>query len=207
MTSLPNISSIIALVPDVEKYAERALLLAKKQDIVCVPCPVEAAYIEFLHELGLEVTPDNIIAESSDQYQSGKESLARRFLSNSEVKNAIIDRIYREKTVVLHVYILSETEIALVRELEKRAGRGITVLGGSPSIVREVYAKECIRAEAQRRNIPVAPGEVVRLPQKRSSLYSDAGLLRSAVKRYIGVTGKVLIRGIHRRVRVFHYHH
>lgn len=46
VTSLPNISSVTALVPDVDKYAERALLLAKKQDIVCVPCPVEAANTE-----------------------------------------------------------------------------------------------------------------------------------------------------------------
>jgi hypothetical protein len=195
VTSLPNISSLTALIPDVDKYAERALLLATKQDIICVPCPVEPAYIEFLHELGIEVRPDNIIAESSDWYPSGKTSLAGRFLSNSEVQNALIKRIDRGKTLVLHVFILSETEVALARALEKRAGREIRVMGGNPSIIRKVYAKEFIRAEAQRRNIPVAPGEVVRLPQKRRSISSDTVLLGSAVKRHIGVTGKVLIRG------------
>ncbi len=195
VTSLPNISSLTALIPDVDKYAERALLRATKQDIICVPCPVEPAYIEFLHELGIEVTPDNIIAESSDPYPQGKSSLAGRFPSNSEVQNALIRRIDRGKTLVLHLFILSETEIALARALEKRTGREITVMGGNPNIIREVYAKEFIRAEAKRRYIPFAPGEVVRLPQKRSSISSDTLLLRSAVKSHIGVTGKVLIRG------------
>jgi hypothetical protein len=138
VTSLPNISSLTAYIPDVDKYAERALLLATKQDIISVPCPVEPAYIEFLHEQGIEVRPDNMIAESFDPYQSGKTSLAGRFLSNSEARNALIKRIDREKTLVLHVFILSETEVALASALEKRAGRKITVMGGNPSIIREV---------------------------------------------------------------------
>ena len=51
-------------VHSVERASERALVLARSQDIVCVSDEVEPAYLSYLAELGLGPASNRVVAMS-----------------------------------------------------------------------------------------------------------------------------------------------
>ncbi|HUT66530.1 MAG TPA: hypothetical protein VMZ05_10360 [Spirochaetota bacterium] len=195
VTSLPGISSIEAVIPGVDLYAERALLVARRGDVVCVPRPVEDSYLRFLREQGLRVLPENIIACAPRSGVRAPGSLSARFNASEKALDAIAERIDRDKRLRMNVFILSEDEHALAQAIERKTGKAVTVLGGDSRIVRRVYAKEVVLGEAKRKGIPVAPGEIVRLEEDCADCGGDARVLSAAIGRHLGITGRVIVRG------------
>ena len=195
VTSLPGISSIEAIIPGFDLYAERALLVARRQDIVCVPHPVEDSYLRFLCEQGLEVLPENIVACATRSGVRPPGSLSSRFSASEKALDAIAARIERKKRLRMNVFILSKDEHTLAQAIERKTGKAVTVLGGDSRVVRRVYAKEVVLGEAKNRGIPVAPCEAVRLEQDCADFRGDARALSAAVGRHLDVTGRVIVRG------------
>lgn len=193
VTSLPGISTLETLIPDVDLYAERALLVARRGDVVCVPRPVEDSYLRFIRERGFEILPENIVACDPGYGAPSHGSLSYRLKASEITLNAIAGRIDRDKSPLMNVFILSKDEHALARAIERKIGIEVMLLGGDSSIVRRVYAKEVVLDEAVRRGLPAAPGEVVRMDE--GSRRSGARLVAAAIGRHLDVTGTVIVRG------------
>ena len=182
VTAIDYLDELCALKPEVELYAERALLLADVADIVCLAEEVDPAYLALLAELGIGPRPENVIV--AWRYSESGSPLWKRLLDNDEVLEQLSRRMRMERTAQLHPFFLTTGHLELGRALSERLGREVTVLGGDPAVVAYADHKHHIRALAVELGIPVAPGEVV-----------DAGSVFSSVKRQLRTTGRVIVRG------------
>ena len=61
VASLPGYRQLAPHVPGVDKYSERALLMARAQDLVCLAHQVSPTYLDFLNRLELGPDPSHII--------------------------------------------------------------------------------------------------------------------------------------------------
>ena len=66
MGSLRSLQGLGESLPGLDRYAERALLLAGEGDVVCVPRPVDACFLEFLSALGLGPRPEHIVVPNGN---------------------------------------------------------------------------------------------------------------------------------------------
>ena len=72
-----------------ERASERALVLARAQDIVCVTEEVEPAYLDYLAELGLGPRPDRVVAVSRFGNHAPGRALWARLAGNTEALRAL----------------------------------------------------------------------------------------------------------------------
>ena len=179
--------------PDVERYAERALLLAERNDIVCVTAEVEPDYLDFLDHLGLGPAAANLIVTS--RFQSGGGPLWERLLDSEEALDILQRRVQLQGTAQLHPFFCTAGQFELARALSERTGSAIRVIGGDPDLVAYADSKEHIRAKALELGVPVAPGEVVELGVGERPRHSDLAILRSAIEHQSRHTGRVIVRG------------
>ena len=84
MGSLRSLQGLGDSLQGLDRYAERALLLATEGDVVCVPQPVDACYLEFLSALGLGPRPEHIVVPSLNG-RSVERPLAERLLCDPGV--------------------------------------------------------------------------------------------------------------------------
>src|SRR5918998_5175069 len=82
--SVDYMAELNASVPGVEHYAERALLLAEHDDIVCLPEEIDPGYIAYLAELGLGPAPRNVLVASRFADGNSEGPLWRRILDSDE---------------------------------------------------------------------------------------------------------------------------
>jgi len=128
--------------------AERALLLALSDDIVCVSEPVDAGYLEFLADLGLGSRPERVVVDLA----------------------AIRGLVDPARRVVLNPYIATAREFQMGETLAEMLGRPVEVLGGNPELIARANLKHVARAKAVALGVPVAPGEVVDRSAVRDAL-------------------------------------
>jgi hypothetical protein len=183
-----------AWVPGVEHYAERALLLAEHEDVVCLPAEIDSEYIAYLAELGLGPAPQNVLVASRFADGDSERPLWRRILTSDEALGAIGCLITRHRSARIQPFIASRGQFTLAAALEKRTGVPVQVYGGDPAVVAYADCKHHIRAKAMELGIPVAPGEIVDLASSTSRA-DEATVLRRAMERQIQLTGRVIIRG------------
>jgi Pre ATP-grasp domain len=191
-TSIDHLGELRELNPGVERYAERALLLANRDDLVCVPEEVESDYLEFLEGLGLGPAPENLIVTS--RFQSGSGPLWERLLDSEEALAFLEGRMQLQKTAQLHPFCSTAGQFELARALSERTGRTIRVIGGDPDLVAYADSKEPIRAKALELGVPVARGEVVEMGTGERPRERDLDILRSAIERQSRHTGRVMVR-------------
>jgi Pre ATP-grasp domain len=192
-TSIDYLAELSELNPGVERYAERALLLADRNDIVCVPQEIEPDYLEFLAQLGLGPAPANLIVTS--RFQSGSGPLWERLLDSEEALAFLEGRMQLQGTAQLHPFFSTAGQFELGRALSERTGRAIQVIGGDPDLVAYADSKEHIRAKALELGVPVARGEVVELGARERPRERDLAALQSAIERQSRHTGRVIVRG------------
>ena len=195
MTTLPNYSAVAAHISGFELWAERALLLARRGDVVCVSHPVEDSYLRFLRTHGFGILPEDIVSEPHRGAHVSSRNLTGRLLADTQALNKLVGRIDRRKRILLNVYILTEDEYELAGVIERKTGKKITVLGGRPDYVSRMYPKEFILREARNRGIPVSHGEIVALDTRGSDRDVEVRRIAAAIERRIGVTGRVIVRG------------
>jgi len=159
--------------------AERALLLARPDDVVCVTEPVEPEYLEFLASLGLGPRTGRIVV-------AGTENPTDAALA------AIRDLVGAASRVVLNPFIASPREFQFGDALAKTLDRPVHVLGGNPDLIARANLKHVARAKAIELGVPVAPGEIVELDAAR-----DVTQLHDALARQVRPTGRAIVRGSH----------
>lgn len=182
-------------VHSVERGSERALVLARPQDIVCVSDEVEPAYLAYLAELGLGPAPDRVVPMSRFGDRATGRALWARLAESTEALRALGSLLREGGPSRLHPVIASRGSFALAAALEIAADTEVLVDGGDPMIVEYADQKHHIRERAIALGIPVAEGEVVELAVTAGRRRRDYDVLRAAVERRLGVTGRVIVRG------------
>ena len=194
--SLPYFDTLTTVLPGFHKYADRALVAARPDDVVCVADPVEEAYLDFLGDLGIGPRPGNIVALSSEPGADKDIPLPALALRNERALERIATLVSGGRSVVINPYITSPEEVRLASRLESVLGRPVTLLGGDPVAVEYADSKPNMRAKALQLGVPVAPGEIVELAPRQDG-GSDPEPVREAIARYVRRTGRVVVRGAH----------
>jgi pre ATP-grasp domain-containing protein len=185
ITSRDDTQSLNLAVPGARRYDQRALLIARAEDIVCLHGEVDDEYLNYLHTLGIGPQHDRVVV-TADNGTTLPEALVKDRASLDYIR-ALVPL---HSAVVLNPYIASPREFALATALERLLCRKIPVLGGNPDIVTRANRKDVVLKEACTRGVPVAPGEIVEFAE----VPPDVERLREAVLRQIGATGKVIVR-------------
>lgn len=183
--------------PATERTSERALVLARSQDIVCVSEEVEPAYLAYLAELGLGPSPERVVAASRFGDQVPGRALWARLAGSTEALQTLGSLLRKSGPSRLHPFIANRGPFELAAALEIAAGTEVRVVGGDIGIVESADRKHEMRARAIALGIPVAEGEVVELAVAGRRRRGDYDALRAAVERHLGATGRVLVRGTH----------
>ncbi|MBA3965330.1 MAG: hypothetical protein H0X47_06085 [Nitrospirales bacterium] len=173
-------------------YDQRALLMARPHDVVCMSSPsIDPSFAHFLSERGIGPRSNNII--QLDTASCDEECTISHLLCRCPVLlHDICERVATAKRVVLNPYSVSDDVHILAKELEKVLGKPVMVLGGNPRIAASANRKHVTFRRAQLLDIPVAPGEVVEWSHSQSE---NLAMLRSAIRRQVEKTGRVIIRG------------
>jgi hypothetical protein len=177
--------------------SERALVLARAQDIVCVANEVEPSYLAYLAELGLGPAPERVVAMSRFGDRTPDRALWARLASNTEALRALGVLLRDAGPSRLHPFIASRGSHELAAALEIAGDTEVRVLGADPALVEFADQKHHIRERALALGIPVADGEVVELTMAGGRRRRDYDALRAAVERQLAPTGRVLVRGTH----------
>ena len=192
MGSLRSLQGLSEALPGLDRYAERALLLAAEGDVVCVPKPVDPGYLEFLGGLGLGPRPEHIVVPDGNG-RSVDRPLAERLLGSPGVLSRAA-RAVRAAEVMIEPYVATPDVMALAEVMERDAGIPVRV-EGSPRITRYADQKHHMRAKAQELGIPVAEGEVAELTFPGGRRRRDLEPVRAAIERQLRHTGRVIVRG------------
>ncbi|MFO7957758.1 MAG: hypothetical protein R6X33_11750 [Candidatus Brocadiia bacterium] len=187
--SSPNSSGLEDVLTCLPGYAERALLVARPWDVVCLHSPPDSDFLDYLRSLGVGPEPGRVVSPTAEG-----PTLADRLVRDKDAV-ARIARLIGGRPALLDSFYASPAEIRLARMLEAELGRSVPTLGGPPDVALRVYYKHIVRRAALRLGIPVAPGEVVELPTDPDGSPSDVEPLRRAVQRHLDRTGRVIVRG------------
>lgn len=193
--SVPYLAALNASIPGVERYAERALLLAEQDDVVCLTDEIDPEYLDYLAELGIGPAPENLVVASRFDRGVPARPLWQRLLESSGALEYIKSRLSGRSAGRVRPFIASRGQFQLASALDKRAGIPVSVWGGPANVVARADQKHHIRAKALDLGVPVAQGEVVDLTlvDRRSRVEHE--LLLMAIERQIGPTGRVIVRG------------
>lgn len=195
-TSVSYLADLNASIPGVERYAERALLLAGREDVVCVTDEIEPAYLEYLAELGLGPAPGNLVVASRfEPMEKTPSPLWQRLLQSGEALGTLGCLIRRHGSSRIHPFIASHGQFQLAAALEGRTGLPVRVAAGDPVVTAYADFKHHVRAKAIALGVPVAPGEVVDLAKAGGRSRHERSILCGAIERQIGATGRVIVRG------------
>ena len=193
-TSVDYLAELSKALPGVHHSPERALLLARSNDVVCVGSEVDTVYLDYLAELGLGPYPANIIVASDYGDVSPSAPLCKTLLESPEALARLTRRMQKCQADSIHPFISSAGHFHLALALGKRLGLRVEVLSSDPELVARLDHKRHIRAAAIQLGIPVAPGEVLHLPQGSSPSHR-LRVVREAVLRQSIHTGRIIVRG------------
>ena len=192
MGTLRSLQGLGASLPGLDRYAERALLLAGEGDVVCVPKPVDACYLEFLAGLGMGPRPEHIVIPGG-QGRGAERPLAERLLGDPSVLSRAARAVHAGE-VMIEPYAATPEVMALAEVLERDSGIPVRV-DGSPRITRYADQKHHMRALAMELGVPVAEGEVAELSFAGGRRRRDLEPVRAAIERQLRHTGRVIVRG------------
>lgn len=179
-----------------QTHAARALVLARAQDIVCVPDEVDPAYLAYLAELGLGPRAGHVVAASRFEPAAAPDrALWARLAGSAEALRTLADLLKRSGATRLHPYMASGGERSLAAALELAANSEVRIAAAEPGLVAYAGQKHHIRAKAIELGVPVAEGEVVILPRAGGRRRRDYDALRAAVERHLRPTGRAIVRG------------
>ncbi|MFO0795234.1 MAG: hypothetical protein U0586_14380 [Candidatus Brocadiaceae bacterium] len=187
ITSRDGTQDLNATLPGARRYDQRALLMARAEDIVCLHGAVDKEYLDYLSTLGVGPHRDRVVVTADNGL-----TLPEALRQDRAALEHICTLVPLRRSVVLNPYIASPREFVLAAELERLLGRRIPVLGGNHDIVARANRKDVVLKEACARGVPVAPGEIVESTDGPLDLH----LLEEAVLRQIRATGKVIVRGV-----------
>ncbi|WNM63513.1 hypothetical protein [Candidatus Nitrospira neomarina] len=176
--------------PNVRGYDQRALVMARPHDVVCLTGKVDLSYLGFLHELGVGPELGNIIElESGPVFGECLDN--DLFCPSVDSLHRICERISPQNQVVLNPDAVSQKGYVMAQALETILGRTVKFMGGNPEVTEAANLKHVAYRKAQELGIPVARGEII---EPSDGQAKNVTMLRSAIRRYISETGRVIIR-------------
>ena len=184
-------------LPGYKHFDQRAMILARPDDIVCIAGHIDQRYVHYLSSLGLGPKGDRIIELDAESGDDPDKTLASMLLSSPKLLRTIRELIPDRNRVVLNPYLASSAEFDLGAALEDVLGKQVLVLGGNADIVARANLKHLTHAKARDLAIPMAPGEIVELNEHSDSGPLDVTPLLKAIARYVSHTGRVIVRGTH----------
>jgi hypothetical protein len=179
-------------MPEFERLGERALLLARPGDVVCVACEVDERYLRFLDSLEIGPRREDILVIEDVRPGTG---LSARLVRDPDALARVARRLGGTDPLVVCPFFTTPDAYAVGRALGKRLSRPVRVEGGPPALALRLHDKVVARALAESLGIPVAPGEVVPTPPRGGGSGPDLSALRGAIARWSAPTGHVIVRG------------
>lgn len=178
INTLPNFSKIISQVEGIEKY-DRAISIARPDDVILTKTQPEKAYLDWLRSVNLGT--DKIIVLNGNS----KETLPERVLNNG-TKDRIQSEVGR-KPVTLSPYFggFLEQKVSSYLNLE---------MYSLPQIVRKYDSKINFKAICRKIGVPVVDEDIFTINSKNDQTLTA---LVEVVKKKLVETGKVIIRGEH----------
>lgn len=195
VTSLGNLAEYAATVQGIETYDERALVVARPDDLVCVVDRVNHQYLQFLSIIGIGPINGNVVVASESVHPNSNAVLSDLLMSNYEALLKIRKLVKRNNKIVLNPFIASPKEFELARILEKVLGRKVEVLGGNSEIVDYANHKHNVKAKALELGVPVPKGDTVELQLREDGRPLDLTPVQVAINRYIYRNGRVIVKG------------
>lgn len=194
VTALGDRAELATYLPGFDKYAERALLLARPDDLVCVLEKVDEQYLQYLSQLGIGPHAGSVIVASADSQLPPELSLSAALGSNAAALFPAQKLAARGKRVVLHPYLVSPGKFTLAEILRALLQREVEVLGGNWPLINYMNAKHHVRTLALELGVPVPEGELVQLESPDGNL-ANLTAFSVAVGRHLPKTGKVVVKG------------
>ena len=193
--SIRNAEKKIKLIPGLEKYDQRALLIARPHDLVCVRTDVDTLYLVFLSGFGIGPNKGNIVTAPEGISGNCIESLSVLFMKNNDALLKIKELIGETRKIVLDPYISSQNELEFSDYLSIMLGRKVDFLNRALETVSYADGKHNIRTEAMALDVPVPEGEIVELLLGKDGRPLDLDPVRAAIDRLMNRTGSVIIKG------------
>src|SRR5437899_1440575 len=89
ITSLQNLPGFAGTPTGVRRYVERALVMARPGDLVCVVDAVEEEYLRFLATLGIGPRREHVIVAGAGRCPSGAVTLPELLMRSPEALRAL----------------------------------------------------------------------------------------------------------------------
>lgn len=186
----------IATAPGRDADLEKALILARQDDVVCVFADTAPGQIRYLARLGIGPAADNIFRIDGPRPSESSISHAAALLKDSMQ----LDRLCRKlpaAAVCINPFIVTPECLKLADELQRRLSREVTVSGGPFSLVNTCIQKHAVLNKARELQIPVPYGEVVSLERAETDAASpavDPRPLMEAIDRLLKLADAVIIK-------------
>ncbi len=179
------------------RFAERALVMAQRGDIVVTTDQTETEYLAYLEELGIGPDRNDIVAlDALPRHAGGARagSLLSRLAADERAAQRIAERVDYRRETRLMPYFAAPAVAAVQSRLEHALGRRVVVESGSAIVADHANRKDLVRNAALHLGVPTAEGEVC------SWASTDVGseprrTLTAAIRRHLDGTGAVMVRG------------
>ncbi|MFP4027282.1 MAG: hypothetical protein ACLFWL_05780 [Candidatus Brocadiia bacterium] len=172
-----------------QSFDQRALLLAREGDIICLGTHPDPHFLDYLKEFDFGPDNENILVLNKGTHQKTGKDLAAELLSNP----GCLERLFRclQGTTKAEIcpYFPAESHFELAQLLRDTGGISASVQAARPEVARTAADKSVVRKAARDMQVPLAPGAIVRTSPEK------IGPLNEAVHEMARQTGRVLLRG------------
>lgn len=202
-------------LPWMHRYGERALLLARPGDVVCLERAPDSAHLADLRRLGLGPPRARIVVTAPREREG--EPIVEALLRDQRALRRVADLCRGAGRLSLNPFRASAWDLRVAAALRRVGGCAVDVPCARPAVVERADSKAWVRAWAGSLGVPLAEGEVARVPLARgsggedgdpgrpsgrkvtSSSGSDARDRLAALRRAIAArrnkTARVIVRG------------
>ncbi len=194
IASMPGFDQLTSHVPGVDKYSERALLLAGHEDVVFLNHQAPQDYLRFLNKLSIGPDPSNVLPLPNSTPTTASVPMTARLESWLSSARRFPSQLTESDEVWLNHFAASHFDPPLRSSLSTNFGRRVRFINRLPSHIN-LYDKHQFRQHAEDCGLELPPGESVRVNRRDAMEDTRMLPLARAADKYFGVTGRVIIRG------------
>lgn len=195
LSPLPGLRDLTGQLPGLERYAERALLLAEEGDVVCVAHAVPVAYLRYLQGLGLGPAPSHVVTVPAMGAERQSDPLVVRLLQQTSCLRRVAGLLHNDREAWLNCFVSSDADVLLQCRLASAIHKPVHIVNSHPGRLLKLHDKQFVRQKALELGMPMPPGEVVRLAPGEAASSELPRSLRRAVEKYATVCGRAIVRG------------
>ncbi|MFC1883728.1 ATP-grasp domain-containing protein [Thermodesulfobacteriota bacterium] len=176
-------------------HDEKALLMARRNDIVCTSGKVDDDYLEFLSDLGVGPNYENIITVPEISTADFGATLSELLITNKDTLMEIQKKIKSNNKIILNPYKSTHNEIKVAEILGSLLNTNVHINGGDPKIVEYINLKHNSKSKAVELGLPVAEGETIRLSLHKKERSGEFRELEKTIRKKLKATGRAIVRG------------